>query len=242
MAASADLYAETAALEGVPSALAATRDGIDALLRDRGLRRTSPELTVESLFRGAVASASLEGSASSAQEMREGAGDEIAAGVVRMSTQLLSLVPVFKTSPLQAIARIHAVAASGYTEAEMLGRPRPAEGLAHSLHGLAKRLLQPTSAPAIAVAALVHAELVTLAPFASANGIVARAVERLILVVRGVDPASVTVPEMGHHGLEASYRAALTAYAEGGLEGRRSWLLHAAAALAAGAEESPLNS
>ena len=30
------------ALEGVPSALAAARDGIDAVLRDRGLRRTAP--------------------------------------------------------------------------------------------------------------------------------------------------------------------------------------------------------
>ena len=36
-------------LEGVPSALAAARDGIDVVLRDRGLRRTSPETTAESL-------------------------------------------------------------------------------------------------------------------------------------------------------------------------------------------------
>ena len=33
------------------------------MLRDRGLRRTSPELTAESLLRGAHASAVLEGSA-----------------------------------------------------------------------------------------------------------------------------------------------------------------------------------
>ncbi len=42
--------------------MTSTRDGIDALLRDRGLRRTTPDLTAESLLRGAHASAVLEGS------------------------------------------------------------------------------------------------------------------------------------------------------------------------------------
>ena len=47
--------AALASLEGVPSAFAAARDGIDVMLRDRGLRRTSPEMTAESLLRGAHA-------------------------------------------------------------------------------------------------------------------------------------------------------------------------------------------
>ena len=38
----ADPLAWLVALEGVPSAYAAARDGIDVMLRDRGLRRTSP--------------------------------------------------------------------------------------------------------------------------------------------------------------------------------------------------------
>ncbi|MEO6512763.1 MAG: oxidoreductase, partial [Nocardioides sp.] len=62
-------------LEGVPSGFAAARDGIDAMLRDRGLRRTSPEQTAESLLLGAHASAVLEGSASSLEEVRAGEGD-----------------------------------------------------------------------------------------------------------------------------------------------------------------------
>ena len=65
-------------LEGVPSAYAAVRDGIDAMLRDRGLRRTSPETTAESLLRGAHASAVLEGSGSSLADIRDGRGDEVA--------------------------------------------------------------------------------------------------------------------------------------------------------------------
>ena len=91
-------------LEGVPSAFAATRDGIDAMLRDRGLRRTVPEQTAESLLRGAHATAVLEGSGSSLEEVRAGTGDELAASAVRVSTELLSLVPVIGRSPLQAFA------------------------------------------------------------------------------------------------------------------------------------------
>ena len=95
-------------LEGVPSGFAAARDGIDALLRDRGLRRTSAEQTAESLLVGAHASAVLEGSGSSLDEVRAGEGDEIAADAVRVSAHVLALVPVLRTAPLQAFARLHA--------------------------------------------------------------------------------------------------------------------------------------
>ena len=82
-------------LEGVPSAYASTRDGIDVMLRDRGLRKTRPEQTAESLLRGAHASAVLEGSGSSLEDVRAGAGDEIARASVRVSSELLAMVPVF---------------------------------------------------------------------------------------------------------------------------------------------------
>ena len=58
--------------------MAATRDGIDALLRDRGLRRTTPDLTGESLLRGAHASAVLEGADASIELVRDGGGGPIA--------------------------------------------------------------------------------------------------------------------------------------------------------------------
>jgi hypothetical protein len=51
----ADPLAPLLRLEGVPSAFAATRDGIDALLRDRGLRRTSSDQYAEALLVGALA-------------------------------------------------------------------------------------------------------------------------------------------------------------------------------------------
>ncbi|WP_134767864.1 oxidoreductase [Nocardioides sp. 1609] len=226
-------------LEGVPSAYAATRDGIDVMLRDRGLRRTSPETTAESLLRGAHASAVLEGSASTLLQVRSGEADEVAADSVRLSSELLSLAPALGRSPLQALARIHALAGSASVSPDRLGRPRDAESAAR-LRDVAAVLAAPTEAPALLVAALVHAELVTAAPFASHNGLVARAVERLVLVARGVDEKSLVVPEAGHLALRAAYESNLRGYAEGGAAGVHAWALYAAEAYAAGAEASPL--
>lgn len=228
-----------AALEGVGSGFAAARDGIDAMLRDRGLRRTSPETTAESLLRGAHASAVLEGSDSTLAEVRAGEGDETARDVVRLSAQLLSLTPLLSSAPLQALARIHAVAAAGALPDDRLGRPRSPEA-ASLLRGVASLLTTPTEAPALLLAAMVHAELATAAPFASHNGVVARAVERLVLVGRGVDEKSLVVPEAGHLALRREYESNLRGYRDGGDRGRHAWLLYASEAFAAGAEASPL--
>lgn len=224
-------------LEGVPSAFVAARDGIDAMLRDRGLRRTTPEQTTESLLLGAHASAVLEGSRSSLDEVRAGAADEIAQAAVRVSTGVLALVPVIGTSPLQAFARLHALAGKGVVDDDALGRPVSADR-ADRLNALATTL-SATSVPALMVGALVHAELATVAPFASHNGIVARAAERLVMVARGVDPASVVVPEAGHLAVRAEYESNLRGYRDGGRSGLHSWLLYAAEAVSAGADVSP---
>ncbi len=226
-------------LEGVNSAFAGARDGIDVMLRDRGLRRTSPDMTGESLLRGAHASAVLEGSVSSLAEVRDGAGDAIAADAVRVSVELLSLVPVLKRSPLQAFARLHAIAAAGTLGAEELGRPRGPEQVAR-LRGLGDLLSTDKTTPALILASIVHADLATVAPFASHNGLVARAAERLVMVARGVDPTSLVVPEAGHLALRAEYESNLRGYASGQQAGMHSWLLYAAEAYTAGAEASPL--
>ncbi len=236
---SADPLAWLTTLEGVPSAFAATRDGIDVMLRDRGLRRTSPETTAESLLRGAHATAVLEGSTSTLAEVRAGEGDEIARDAVRLSAVELSLAPLIKTAPLQAIARLHAVVATGSLPESQLGRPRDAAA-ADRLQGVSELLLTPTEVPALVVAAIVHADLATGAPFASHNGIVARALERLVLVAKGVDAKSLVVPEAGHLALRAQYESNLVGFREGGQRGVHAWLLYAAEAYAAGAEASPL--
>ena len=68
----------------------------------------------------------------------------------------------------------------------------------------------------------------------------ARAVERLVLVSRGVDEKALVVPELGHLANRAAYESNLGAYRDGGSAGVHAWLLYAAEAYAAGAEASPL--
>ena len=234
-----DPLARLAGLEGVASAMASTRDGIDVLLRDRGLRQSPPEMTAESLLRGAHASAVLEGSETSLEEMRASGGGPMAHAALRVSAELLGLLPVLGTSPLQAFARLHTLAGKGVVADDDLGRPRNAPGAAR-LNDLARLLVAPTEAPALVVAAVVHAELATVAPFVSHNGIVARAAERLVLVARGVDPKSLIVPEAGHLKLRREYESNLRGYRDGGVAGVHSWLLYAAEGYAAGAEASPV--
>ncbi|MGZ4427229.1 MAG: oxidoreductase [Nocardioidaceae bacterium] len=234
-----DPLARLASLEGVASAMAASRDGVDALLRDRGLRRTTPDLTAESLLRGAHASAVLEGASTTREELRAGDGEPTALAAVRVSTEVLGLGPVLRSAPLQAFARLHTVAGKGVVGDDDLGRPRNAEAAAR-LRDLAALLTADTEAPALVVAAVAHAEIAAAAPFVSHNGLVARAVERLLLVTRGVDPTSLVVPEAGHLALRPQYESNLRGYREGGPGGVHSWLLYAAEAFAAGAEASPL--
>jgi hypothetical protein len=224
-------------LEGVASAYAAVRDGIDSLLRDRGLRRTAPELTAESLLLGAHASAVLDGSASTLEEARAGAGDETAQAALRVSVELLGLTPVLDRSPLQALARLHVLAAPATSSDDERGRPRDAEAATRLRSAVA---LLDADRPALVTSALLHAELVTSAPFPSANGIVARAAERLVLAGRGVDPTSLVVPEAGHLALRAAYESNLRGYASGTTAGVQAWLLYCAEAYAKGAELSPL--
>jgi hypothetical protein len=226
-------------VEGVASAFAATRDGIDILLRDRGLRSTSPDLTGESLLRGAHASGVLDGSVSTLEEVRAGGGDAVAQGALRLSVELLGLVPVFGRSPAQALARLHALAGAGSVPDDLLGRPRDAAAADRLRDALA---VLTTQRPALVTAALLHAELLVAEPFASANGLVARAAERLVLVSTGVDAKSLVVPEAGHLALRPAYESNLRGYSTGGRSGAQAWLLYCAEAYSAGAEASPLRS
>ncbi|MFC0627658.1 cell filamentation protein Fic [Kribbella deserti] len=253
-----DVFAPLAGLEGVGSSVRAARDAVDVLLRDRGLRRISSDVTTEALLLGAHASAALAGSTSPLDDVRRGEGDALSAGAVRMTTELMSMAPQADTAPVQVWTRLHQLAAVGMVadEAE-LGHLRTAresvpddiEGLPPApgademwerLSGLARALTEPTTAPAIVVAAIVHAELAILRPFGTANGLVARAAERLVLVARGTDPLGATVPELGHQELAGSYAQGLRDYATGGVAGVRDWLLRACEVVTLGAERSPL--
>ena len=217
--------------------MAAARDAVDSLLRDRGMRRTGSNDTVESLLRGAAASAALAGSRSSLEDLRAGDVDPIAAAAMRVSTELLGLQRVWGRSPVQALARLHSLATQ--TTDASRGRPESAAGAA-AMQRLGDVVLAGTSAPAMVLAAVVHAEVATASGFGAAAGLVARAAERLVLVDTGVDPAAVTVPEAGHAKAPSAYEHALAGYRDGGTGGVVGWLLHAADAYTYGVQHSPL--
>ncbi|RAG85297.1 oxidoreductase [Streptacidiphilus pinicola] len=95
------------------------------------------------------------------------------------------------------------------------------------------------TAPALVVAAVVHGELLTLRPFTSANGIVARAATRIVLIAEGLDPKAVCPMEVGLAELGSdAYLAALAGYASGTAAGMAVWIAHCAQALRLGVRES----
>ena len=185
---------------------------------------------------------------------RDERGARLVEGAVRLHADLGSVLVSWRHSPRQALARLHVLAAAQLVpDPDALGRPR-APGMAYDdpqqlgpapdplevaarLDGLARVLVAGTTAPALVVAAVVHGELMALRAFGSADGLVARAAARLVLVDRGLDPKAVSAPEVGHAELPEDYREALLAYLSGGPDGVARWILHCAEAVALGARE-----
>jgi hypothetical protein len=191
-----DPLADLARLEGVASAVMAARDAVDAVLRDRGRRQVTPEQQADALVRAARANAELGDLETSDQDGRPGrSGWE--AGTLRLYVELVDCAALIRVSPLQAVARAHAVLARGLLPEDDLGRIRADPAAAERMASLGRLLTAPTTAPVIVVAAVAHAELITVRPFSIGNGIVARAVEHMIMIAGDLDRPPVTVPELG---------------------------------------------
>lgn len=225
-------------LPGVAEAVATSRQAVDALLGHRVLRRRSADVSAESLLRGAWASATLAGSPATLAEVRAGgAEDPVLQGALRVSAALAGLADIWPSAHRQVLARLHALAALGLAAEAELGRPRPDREVAHRLDVLAE-VLGRTSAPAVLVAAIVQAELLSLDAFAPASGVVARAAGRLVLIERGLDPRSLVAVEVGQLELRAELDWALGGYAGGTPEAVADWIAVFAEAVALGARET----
>jgi hypothetical protein len=259
-----DPLAALGALPGVAEAVESVRKAVDALYGHRVMRRRSAEVTAEAALRGARASAALSGADWPLEEVRrrsDFSGDDEARTVgaaLRVTAEAGLLLDVWRRSPVQALARLHLVAAGGAARQETVGRPRlpgepvvePLAGMeriampdaaevAARLDGLAELLVKGSSAPAPVVAAVVHGELLTLRPFGSANGVVARAAQRIVLVGAGLDPKSICPAEVGLAELaRAEYVGALEGYASGTPQGMAAWIGHCGRALELGVRES----
>lgn len=224
-------------LPDVADAAAAAREAVDRLLAHRALRRTSAPVSAESVLRGARASAALEGCDHELEDVRAGTiTDPVLQGALRVGAGLGALAETWQQAPRQALAKLHVLSAAGIVAEPQLGRPSAAE-VGDRLDALAGLVAGGTEAPAVIIAAVVHGELLTLAPFAGPNGVVARAASRLTLISRGLDRKAVSVPEFGHLARQPEYVGAANAYATGTPDGVRAWLKHCCAAVEIGADE-----
>ncbi|MCV7060665.1 oxidoreductase, partial [Mycolicibacterium vaccae] len=170
----------------------------------------------------------------------DGDRDPVLAGALRVAEALEggegALVGVWRRAPLQAIARLHALAASDLVDDDALGRPR--EGTGRRLELLADLATGGTRVPATVLAAVAHGELLTLEPFGVADGVVARAVSRLITIASGLDPHGLGVPEVHWMRRSGDYRAAARGFASGTPDGLAAWLVLSSEGLHAGAREA----
>jgi len=150
-------------------------------------------------------------------------------------------VETWGRAPLQVLARLHAVAAHGHVPEEQLGRPRtagevPDDPLRLSIEVpsapvaagrmalLADLVAEGQQAPALAVAGIVHAELLSARPFAWGSGLIGRAAVRLVLAARGVDPSLFSVPETGMLQLgRPAYVKAVRSYVSGDMATYFDW-------------------
>ncbi|MCF3176384.1 oxidoreductase [Streptomyces sioyaensis] len=259
--ASDDPLVTLASLPGVADSVDSVRKGVDRVYGHRIMRRRSNEVTSEAALRGARGSAALSGADWALEEVRrrtdfgvEGEPRTVGAAL-RLTAESGQLLSVWRQSPLRVLARLHLVAAGGESADETVGRPRlagepvdeplielalpDADEVAGRLDGLSRMLLAGTEAPALVTAAVVHGELLALRPFASCNGLVARAAERIVLIGSGLDPKSICPAEVGHAELgRAAYAAALEGYVSGTPEGVAAWIAHCGRAVELGVRES----
>ncbi|WP_018683890.1 hypothetical protein [Actinokineospora enzanensis] len=224
-------------LPGVADAVTAARDAIADVHRHPTNRRGWPTTAAEASVRAARASAVLDGGAAEIPDSGE-VSDPVLTGALRVAEALGPLLPTWERAPLQALAKLHVLAAADLAPNESLGRPRSGLGVTSRLDLLAGLVAGGTSVPGPVLAAVVHGELLALAPFGTADGVIARAAARLTLIGTGLDPKGLGVPEVAFLRDPGGYRQAALAFALGEPDGITDWIIRTCAAITAGAREA----
>ena len=227
-------------LPGVADAVATAREAIDEVHRHPANRRGWATAAAEASVRAARASAAIAGGGTDIPE--DGSvSDPVLAGALRATESVGSLLPVWQRAPLQALARLHVLAAADLvqpSEMDSLGRPRPVADNAARLDFLARLVAGGTSVPGVVLSAVVHGELMALSPFGTADGVVARAAARLTLIGTGLDSKGLTVPEVFYLRQRNRYFQAVQGFSKGPPDGVAGWLLFCCEAVVAGAREA----
>jgi hypothetical protein len=229
-----DPLAPLTELPGVAEASDRARDALGRVHRHRVNLRGWPATAAEASLRAARASSVLDDGPV--------VSDPVFGGALRVAQALEGgggpIIGIWQRAPLQALARLHMLAAADQVDDDQLGRPRADAEVGPRLELLADVVTGRTRAPAPVVAAVAHGELLTLRPFGSADGVVARAVSRLVTIASGLDPHGLGVPEVNWMRQPAKYRDAAHGFAEGTPDGVGAWLLLCCRAMQAGAQEA----
>ncbi|MFD0492229.1 hypothetical protein A8924_0733 [Saccharopolyspora erythraea NRRL 2338] len=230
-------------LDGVAEAVTSARAAIDEVHRHPANRRGWPTTAAEASVRAARASAAVAGGATEIPETGE-VSDPLLAGALRIAEGMGPLLPTWQRAPLQALARLHVLAAADLVEdKESLGRPRADREVSERLDLLARIVADSSGKsqgviPGPVLAAVVHGELLALSPFGLADGVIARAAARLTVIGSGLDPKGLVVPEVAYFRRQGDYSAAADGFANGDPEGVGEWLHYCCRALEAGAREA----
>ncbi|MCB2174169.1 MAG: hypothetical protein KQH57_00020 [Actinomycetales bacterium] len=227
------------------------------LARHPALRRDGEAARLEADVRAAQAGAALDGARVPLDRVRElaagasaqGAAEGVALAGLRVRSAALrgwhgpgTRVPAVPLG--QLVVGLH-VAGGGDGRLRFAGEPQDLRGLGAAPSGpvlgaalvrLADRVGDAVrgSEPGLVVAAGALAELSLLRPFSAGNAAVARAVFRRLLVVTGLDPTGLVVPEVAWVSAPQAHLAALAAATADGWE---AWLRHCGEAVLAGAAE-----
>ncbi len=242
--ASGDVLAPLSALPGVAQAGEEASEALGKAHRHRANLRGWPKTAAEAALRAARASSVLDGGPLKFSDggPDDAGSDPVLAGALRVAEALEggggALVGVWRRAPLQAIARLHALAAADLVGGGELGRPRGDLDVGRRLELLADIVTGTTRVPATVLAAVVHGELLTLRPFGTADGVVARGMSRLVTIAGGLDPHGLGVPEVHWMRGAGRYHAAARGFASGTAEGLTAWLVLSSEGLHAGAREA----
>ena len=243
------LLSEVLAHPQVSAAVATTRVAVDEAIGHRALRAHGPTLALESSLRGARASAAADGVDITVEFLRSGnvrldhPGRPIVQAALRLAQEVPVVENIWRRSPVQALARLHVVAAAddevlrAAPDAAAVGRPRDAQS-AQLLQALAQWIATDSTTPAIVMAAIAHGQIAAEQPFGTPDALVARAVERLVVRTRGLDPRGICITETGHALIgRTAYQQALAEFRTGTVQATVDWVVHCAESISAGARE-----
>jgi hypothetical protein len=234
-----DPLAPLSRLTGVSDVVERARAAVAEVHAHPANRRDFSASAAESAVRAARASAGLSGGDLELPEATDAVvTDPVLAGALRVADELGSLLGSWQRAPLQALARVHMLAAADLAGEERLGRPETGGDVSARLDLLVELLTGGTGVPAPVLAAVVHGELLALRAFAPVDGVVARAASRLTVIGTGLDTKGLVVPEVFWLRSQQRYGEASAGFASGDPGAIAGWITYCCEALVAGAAEA----